>query len=595
MRYDLAFFLCCCKSFLGSPEEDQQNEESFYSLLGVERDASPDEIKRAYKRQSLQMHPDKLAQRGKTVTEADQAKFTRMKEAYECLSDPHKRETYDTIGERGMKWLDEPFSMDPQELAHNFAKSSALDRSKIFAIFVAVAIALLILPILVCLHIDGVFGANAPWMATLTPLWIWDLVLLAYHVRIIMMGPIQRPEHIPPEEWVDPLPMKKRIFSMARFVLIVLFELLAALRLDQVINCKWTFVFIPLYIWEATTLYKRWPLAQMRIVTVEDLEIALGKPFAQFTAAEKELIGKRYSVVPSTSSPDFEAAQKLKSRARQDMMKSMIRIVFVALLLVQIDGLVDWNWWLVFTPFWIMTLVICLANYQSFAAVQQMAAEKDPTLFGMQKDNSKSTSPGSNGTETGTTNYGSVGPDGAATPEATNTQPQSELSEEEREELKAAVLASSSKLCSKCCSQGFMLILMCLFVAKLQGAGFSSLWIISPFLFAASIILCCLGLAIFGITEVPTDGVGFDPVDFVVEGSGESLDGGTTSLTSVPPGNSYAPPTTTAETSTAATDETTDPELGGQPQPPSRTVQDVLIQDNQPFGSQPSAELCELD
>ena len=79
VRYDLTFILCCCKSFLG----DDPSTEDFYQLLGVDRDAIPDEIKRAYKRKSLQMHPDKLAQKGKTVTVEDQARFTRMKEAYE--------------------------------------------------------------------------------------------------------------------------------------------------------------------------------------------------------------------------------------------------------------------------------------------------------------------------------------------------------------------------------------------------------------------------------------------------------------------------------------------------------------------------------
>jgi len=82
-RLDIAFILCCCRACLGS--SDKQNEESFYDLLGVERDATQDEIKRAYKRQSLQMHPDKFAQRGETVTEEDQARFTRMKDAYETL------------------------------------------------------------------------------------------------------------------------------------------------------------------------------------------------------------------------------------------------------------------------------------------------------------------------------------------------------------------------------------------------------------------------------------------------------------------------------------------------------------------------------
>lgn len=80
MRYDLAFFLCCCKSFFG---DEPEGSADFYSLLGVDRDASPEEIKKAYKRKSLQMHPDKLAQKGLTVTEESQALFTRMKEAYE--------------------------------------------------------------------------------------------------------------------------------------------------------------------------------------------------------------------------------------------------------------------------------------------------------------------------------------------------------------------------------------------------------------------------------------------------------------------------------------------------------------------------------
>jgi hypothetical protein len=264
MRYDLAFFLCCCKSFLGgdgssSSSSGDNNNYNFYQLLDIERDATPDEIKKAYKRKSLQMHPDKLAQRGEVLTEELQAKFTRMKEAYEILSDPHKRETYDAIGERGMKWIDEPFSMDPQELAHNFAKSSIIDRSKIFAIFVGLAVTVLILPILICLHVDGTLGDYASWMATLIPLWFWNLFVLFYHSRVIMMGKIQRPDHVPEEEWIDPLPMKRRIFSLVRFMLLFFVELLVAMKLDNLVVCDWVYVFIPLYLWEITTLIKKWP------------------------------------------------------------------------------------------------------------------------------------------------------------------------------------------------------------------------------------------------------------------------------------------------------------------------------------------------
>lgn len=488
MRYDLAFFTCCCKSFLGS---DHHSTSSYYDLLGVDRDASADEIKRAYKRQSLQMHPDKLAQRGLPVTDEDKARFTRMKEAYEVLSDPHKRDTYDAIGERGMKWLEEPFSIDPQELAHNFATSSVLDRAKIFAIFVAIAIAILIQPILICLQVDGALGPSSSWVAIFTPLWLWNTFILFYHARVIMMGPIPRPDTIPEQDWVDPLPMEKRIASMLRFVLIVVFEILVAVRLDNFLPLPWTVVFFPLYIWEGTTMYKKFPLARMRIVSLEDLEQALGKPFAQFTAAEKELIASRYAVVPSTSSPEFEAAQKVKTRARHDIAKSIFRIVFAIVILIQLDGKTQWNWWLVFLPFWVMTVIICLANYQAFVEVHRAAAEKDPTLFSLPKKENTETVDNSSNCNSGattTTQYGAVGTDGTATADevrndgttaATST---SKLSEEEREELKAQVMASSGRLCSKCCSQGFLLLVVLLFVGKIQGAGYSSFWIIAPFL-----------------------------------------------------------------------------------------------------------------
>jgi hypothetical protein len=143
-----------------------------------------------------------------------------------------------------------------------------------------------------------------------------------------------------------------------------------------------------------------------------------------------------------------------------------------------------WSWWFVFAPFWIMTGLFCYANYQSFSEVQQMAMEKDPTLFGLKRDTDE------------TANYGAVGKDGDATPSAAN-EGRSELTVEEQEELKAQVMASSSRLCSKCCSQGFLLLIVVLFVGKIQGAGYSAVWIISPFLFVVRVVYCILKVRIF--------------------------------------------------------------------------------------------------
>jgi len=538
MRLDLAFFVFCCKSFLG----DDKSEKSYYALLGVERDASTEDIKKAYKRKSLQMHPDKLAQRGQVVTDELQTEFTKMKEAYEVLSDPHKRETYDAIGARGMKWIEEPFSIDPQDLATNFARSSVLDRAKIFAIFVGVAVAILLLPIFICLHLDGAFGENASWFATFIPLWIWDGFLVFYHARVIMMGPIERPEHIPEEEWKDPLPMPKRYISLFKFCLLALFEILVTLKLDDSFGGSWLMAFLPYYLWELTSVYKKWPITKMKIVTIADLESALGKSSADFTEEEKEAVKEGYAVVSSLDGEDFAEAVRAKTAARQDLIKSAFRFIFSLFLLLQLAGSFTLSWWFVFLPVWVISVVICLSNYQAFAEVQRKAAEKDPTLFGLQEGD-----PLNSGAE-----YGAVGVDGNATTETAGGGPSTPLTEDERETLKAEVMVHASNLCTKCCSQGFFLILVCLFVAKLQGANFSSFWIISPFLLVAGIILLCLGLAIFGISETAEDAELFTTTTAVFGGETEPDNASSPIIAT-----DYAPPS-----ANGATESEVDPELG---------------------------------
>ena len=64
-----------------------------YSVLGVSRDASDDEIKKAYRNLSRKYHPD--ANPGDKEAEA---KFKEASEAYSVLSDPQKRQQYDQFG-----------------------------------------------------------------------------------------------------------------------------------------------------------------------------------------------------------------------------------------------------------------------------------------------------------------------------------------------------------------------------------------------------------------------------------------------------------------------------------------------------------------
>src|SRR5437870_4602413 len=69
--------------------------KEYYTSLGVPRDASDEDIKKAFRKLARQYHPD-VAKDKKTAEE----KFKEINEAYEVLSDPEKRKKYDQLGAR---------------------------------------------------------------------------------------------------------------------------------------------------------------------------------------------------------------------------------------------------------------------------------------------------------------------------------------------------------------------------------------------------------------------------------------------------------------------------------------------------------------
>lgn len=66
----------------------------YYDILGVAKSASADEIKKAYRKQALEWHPD----RHKDEKEAAEKRFKEINEAYQVLSDPQKKSAYDQYG-----------------------------------------------------------------------------------------------------------------------------------------------------------------------------------------------------------------------------------------------------------------------------------------------------------------------------------------------------------------------------------------------------------------------------------------------------------------------------------------------------------------
>jgi DnaJ family protein B protein 4 len=75
----------------------------YYNILKLNRNATEEDMKKAYKRLAMKWHPDKNPVNKKEA----EAKFKLISEAYDVLSDPNKRQIYDLYGEEGLKSFDQ--------------------------------------------------------------------------------------------------------------------------------------------------------------------------------------------------------------------------------------------------------------------------------------------------------------------------------------------------------------------------------------------------------------------------------------------------------------------------------------------------------
>jgi len=75
----------------GPPKEVENSK--YYEILGLEKTATMDEIRKSYRKKAIRMHPDKGG---------DPEEFQKLQQAYDTLFDKDKREVYDKYGEEGI-------------------------------------------------------------------------------------------------------------------------------------------------------------------------------------------------------------------------------------------------------------------------------------------------------------------------------------------------------------------------------------------------------------------------------------------------------------------------------------------------------------
>ncbi|KAL0587406.1 hypothetical protein ABG067_003025 [Albugo candida] len=332
------------------------NSTVFYDLLGVDPDVTPELLKKAYRKKALQLHPDK---RGNSPE--IQEDFTRMKYAYDVLSDPKKREIYDRMGEDGVKLMENVGNLSPEEmLAALFGSLNAVGvKGKCFMMLLIASLFsfFLIIPsrnyvhkVFWCLRVNHTVSWD--WVVVFIPMWILDSI---YYCCLGCSYLVSDEED---EERPTKSPKSKmfKLYRLLKSLLLLVLQIFIAMKLNQ--NIEWSVkeVFIPYFVYDGLTF--------MELVIVGSVNYAA-------------LTRQSEGAGVSTTEAIKQQQQMLIRQIGGTLFWNTSRLAQAILLATRIDGdLGDTNWWIVFIPLWVCIAYLVWHPIKRFFAARRSQREK---------------------------------------------------------------------------------------------------------------------------------------------------------------------------------------------------------------------------
>jgi len=335
----------------------------YYDLLGVETTASDEDIRKAYKRMALRLHPDKNG-----GTDEAQQKFMEMKNAYDVLSDSQKRELYDTMGEDGIKIYEDYGSMGPTELAElmfrSFLASGLGARALVVGILLLVVGFFLLIPIFWCLRVNGSISWN--WAAVFVPMWILDAFILLCACFSACSTPKEESNPDDTEAEMKKISRERKIaamLSVLQVVLFVLTQVFIVLRLQESVSWGMGVVLLPWWILEGIDVLRQSLRAKVML-----------QEYRENVQADQE-----------TKEEGKKVIQILIARK---FMWIILRVLLAILIALKVDDTISVSWWVVFLPLWIL-LIIEIGNmvlgYVAARRVEKGMASGDSEDQAMQR------------------------------------------------------------------------------------------------------------------------------------------------------------------------------------------------------------------
>mmetsp|Transcript_56253 Transcript_56253/g.137986 ORF Transcript_56253/g.137986 Transcript_56253/m.137986 type:complete len:410 (-) Transcript_56253:1-1230(-) len=146
--------------------EETVTTRDLYEVLGVERDATDSQLKRAYHKLAMVHHPDKRANN----PDGSDKTFKEIGYAYHILSDPDKRQIYDLGGSEAVEQQEGMANINIDMLLLNVLMWETGQKMCFLCVLMLMLMEVIILPLLIALRLDG--SLEWSWFGVFAPLWI---------------------------------------------------------------------------------------------------------------------------------------------------------------------------------------------------------------------------------------------------------------------------------------------------------------------------------------------------------------------------------------------------------------------------------------
>jgi hypothetical protein len=355
----------------------------YYDILGLPKSSSIEDIRKAYKKKSLELHPDKVAQRGVQNAAEAAAAYERVQEAAGVLQDAKLRQTYHRVGcsVARYRFMLQGGIYNIGSVMENLRHAAFVDKTRLVLLVSSFICLVLLQPILIAAKVNAIVEKDTgsalydtDWVVLMIPLWVLHGCVLVFWGLLAVM--------IPESDGQLTVNFLEQLCYYIGFFIV-------AQQWDRSRNADWNKLAVPFYLAIIFRIYGTGRAVsavrrdQRRMVSPEHLEATEGR-LEDLTESQRAAVEEKYIVVKVDNEVVVAALQAMSQAedgdvTDEDLETLRVRtsneyaesehairalsggtttllfcaIPFIALVAAKLEDHIDVDWVVVFVPIFV--------------------------------------------------------------------------------------------------------------------------------------------------------------------------------------------------------------------------------------------------